>query len=820
MTKLNRSLFVIVSIFILVSMMFPLISAVTPINWTDGSLVSYWTFNETSGDINDVLGLNNITNNNTVLGVQGKINFSINDTIGANGLYNIYPTLNNLGLNTNNFSISAWVYTFNTTSSTVRTVISKLNHLQVKEKNGKFIFGWNEATSTTSLQNNTWYHIVGVYNGTYNAIYIDGVLENIAADTTTGISNAYELSFGFRSNNTAVEGWQGQIDEVGIWNRTLNSSEISSLYNQGIGIAYGTNAVFNFFNSTYNTTTYDTLNQNYSINISRVSDPDISSVSFYYRVEKIMSNFNGTVYATNNISSGSNWTIYSVQRTIPSLSSQQNFTFYWNVTSSTGTNYISSSYTQTVNPIILALCNATYVVPFINFTFEDENSLNLINGAFNPITIEYSIVGGTTSKTLDFINTSFNPSYAFCFNSNQTLITTIDATYSGNQYANGTGLGYPARSWSQPYNLTYLSVTNSLLYLLSVSEGISVFIQVVDSNGNKVPGVVITASRLISGNPTSIEQVTTGADGGATFWLNPTQSINFTTYKSGCSSSVLSIIPTQPQYTITLDCGGTGQANNYFQSILTGITWQRTPQTGQMYINSSGKLVTFTYAVQAQLNNIAGAKFTLSNQTAYTNGSRMIVNSTSSVCTPSGCTINMTYFVHPNEILWGSYYADLGNGYQLLEGDANWFMILNQPSSYSTTKTLFQNIAGLFSSWTITNPNGSVMNQWSQTADVASKQEYSRIVFFFLVMAIVLALFSKFTGYDYANPGVFIIGLTLFMFILSIYNGIGGQGYFYYSNLMPNSINGAPFVNNYILVIISVLISIGIVMGALANKRG
>jgi hypothetical protein len=73
-----------------------------------------------------------------------------------------------------------------------------------------------------------------------------------------------------------------------------------------------------------------------------------------------------------------------------------------------------------------------------------------------------------------------------------------------------------------------------------------------------------------------------------------------------------------------------------------------------------------------------------------------------------------------------------------------------------------------------------------------------------LILAIILAIFGRITGYDAQNPGVFLLFLTGVILFGSWSDGFGGQDYFYYSDLTPFKI-----INNWILFITTGLISSG-----------
>ncbi len=106
-------------------------------------------------------------------------------------------------------------------------------------------FNWRVDNSTTSntagfrLNNiNEWIHVVGTYNGTRTSIYLNGILNDSNAYTGT-IDTAQSFSIG--SNSAFNEPFQGSIDEVLVYNRSLDQTEITALFNNYTVLSAGVN---------------------------------------------------------------------------------------------------------------------------------------------------------------------------------------------------------------------------------------------------------------------------------------------------------------------------------------------------------------------------------------------------------------------------------------------------------------------------------------------------------------------------------------------------------------------------------------------------
>ncbi|RJQ38957.1 LamG domain-containing protein, partial [Candidatus Microgenomates bacterium] len=145
----------------------------------------------------------------------------------------------------NGWTYSAWI---KTSSSSQQNIVGQSNEashndysyggIGTNSSNARVIIydgSYKYATSTTNIANNTWHHVVGIYNGTDSIkIYIDGVLEN----TTTSIGTVGTLStssvngyIGKNVNNSYARYFNGSIDEARVYNRALSPKEVADLYN-------------------------------------------------------------------------------------------------------------------------------------------------------------------------------------------------------------------------------------------------------------------------------------------------------------------------------------------------------------------------------------------------------------------------------------------------------------------------------------------------------------------------------------------------------------------------------------------------------------
>lgn len=100
-------------------------------------------------------------------------------------------------------------------------------------------YSWHEFTASNGIQSrgnidlndNQWHHITNVFkSGESVSLYVDGVLDVQHATAHTGsISNLRDLTIGCGSN--IAQHYNGDIDDIKIYNKALTLQEIQNLYN-------------------------------------------------------------------------------------------------------------------------------------------------------------------------------------------------------------------------------------------------------------------------------------------------------------------------------------------------------------------------------------------------------------------------------------------------------------------------------------------------------------------------------------------------------------------------------------------------------------
>ena len=178
---------------------------------------------------------NGMTNCNTVTGL-------LNQSSSYDGTNdNINTGISNLGTV---FSWGGWIKSNDVTKPNQMLMsnrVSKVNgeaYMQIASTIIRFNMIDNANSDTIvdyviSTVNNQWYHVIGTFDGTTMNLYVDGVLRGNT--TVSGWDGATPTNI-FTGHDVRALGWlDGQTDESSIWSRVLNSSEVSDLYNGGVG---------------------------------------------------------------------------------------------------------------------------------------------------------------------------------------------------------------------------------------------------------------------------------------------------------------------------------------------------------------------------------------------------------------------------------------------------------------------------------------------------------------------------------------------------------------------------------------------------------
>ncbi len=197
-------------------------------------LVAYWPMNEGVGtQIGDASGNGHTgTLGGTPLPtwVSGKLGKALSFTGSGEGLNKV--TFSPIALSSSAYTVSMWVYL--TADCTLYGSLFSENSIQglfcYRDGTGnKIVFYTLDATNyfnNTPLSLNRWYHFVEVNSGGMHRFYLNGVEDG----TFIWGPGTYADSIG---NDNAEEVFNGKIDEVRVYSRSLSATEIAYLYRTG-----------------------------------------------------------------------------------------------------------------------------------------------------------------------------------------------------------------------------------------------------------------------------------------------------------------------------------------------------------------------------------------------------------------------------------------------------------------------------------------------------------------------------------------------------------------------------------------------------------
>lgn len=204
---------------------------------TDG-LVAYYTFN---GNANDTFGNNNGVEYGGVSYLGGVFGQSAlfdgsNDYIrlpnqplpGGETEYTISLWAKKNGISGGNGAWTSLIRT-NTPGSKSGYTVYWDNYNTIKFLGaGSSNYSWNYYYNA---EQNRWYHILVIYRTNGTSLYIDG---NLVDSTTLNLGNAttpsWQFSIGGQGGGTDDNYYNGQIDDIRIYNRALSDTEIQELY--------------------------------------------------------------------------------------------------------------------------------------------------------------------------------------------------------------------------------------------------------------------------------------------------------------------------------------------------------------------------------------------------------------------------------------------------------------------------------------------------------------------------------------------------------------------------------------------------------------
>lgn len=140
---------------------------------------------------------------------------------------------------------------------------------------------WFNASISQTALNNTWYQLVGTFDGRTAKVYLNG-RQNTGTAVGVSMSNNENLTLGV--SGSSFNFLNGSMDEIMYWNRTLSATEVNASFEAGMYTINERYNVSNGNNYTYIAQTIDEVGltnqtENRSLFVSIISPPLIDFVS-------------------------------------------------------------------------------------------------------------------------------------------------------------------------------------------------------------------------------------------------------------------------------------------------------------------------------------------------------------------------------------------------------------------------------------------------------------------------------------------------------------------------------------------------------------
>lgn len=541
-----------------------------------------------------------------------------------------------------------------------------LNDLGKADTNGTNFLGGDAVLLGVGFQNSTARHFNGTIDevGIWNRILSDSEISdlynggdgitldertlgttsisvtlNLPSNDTTTISN--EITF----NSSALLTGAGNITNATayLWyqNTTLISTNFTTLSgvlnttNLSIALPFGdlewnteycamnntgslcefapnnftlTKISFTETSQVYNNDTYETMSEEFQLNMSVTSDQSIYLAKFIY---------NGTEHTVSDIiQNGTNWNL--IKRIDiplnPNPFINDTKSFFWNITfSETSSGQITTTQHQNISSTIFVHCNETYDISAVNFTIRDENNNSELNGTLET-DFDFWVGQGNVRKNLSFSDTNNNVSrFNFCifprnFSSvNTTFKTDMDLEYDATLY--------DGRTWFFR-NASLTNATSLIdLLLLATADSQIFYIDVIQGT-TRINNATVTITKEFIGEGTfkTVSIRLTDELGKFVEYFELDKKYRFTVVKNGVFLGTLektmSCSATPCELTLQLDEAGIDIFQGYFNEFAQNIAFT-------LDHNSSTNVVTYTYT---DLTGLA--------QFARLNVNRMSLNST------------------------------------------------------------------------------------------------------------------------------------------------------------------------------------------------
>jgi hypothetical protein len=208
-------------------------------------LISYWKFDETSGNT----AYNSYSS--TYDGSLSNVTFTtgkINNGCLFNGTNSEITYKNQLTGGLSEVTLSMWVYPHELVSTNMLIEETTSGYWQYAISQSLWITR-NVSTGTTGARTNdlalptltqdAWNHLVFVYSVSegYKKIYRNAGNPSTNTTNIVQLTTSRDYPYHFFGGTISDTYFDGLMDEIGMWNRALSAAEVSILYNNGLGLS-------------------------------------------------------------------------------------------------------------------------------------------------------------------------------------------------------------------------------------------------------------------------------------------------------------------------------------------------------------------------------------------------------------------------------------------------------------------------------------------------------------------------------------------------------------------------------------------------------
>ena len=212
------------------------------------NLVVWYTLDEGTGtSLTDNSGTGNtgaLSNSPSNPSWASGASCKVNGCLSFDGTDDSATTPSHTSLNTSAFTIAAWIYlTALPAADDYDSIISRESNpvdtgyalliggtsgfVEFWTANGTTFTGLN---GTTTIVTNTWYLVVGTYDGTTKKVYVNTTNENTTA-VSYSISTDSLVAYSGKSDDISTRSVTGFIDEIRIYGRALGPIDVTELFN-------------------------------------------------------------------------------------------------------------------------------------------------------------------------------------------------------------------------------------------------------------------------------------------------------------------------------------------------------------------------------------------------------------------------------------------------------------------------------------------------------------------------------------------------------------------------------------------------------------